>query len=88
MPYSNSNSKLTSSVEEETSLGELCRSLLVPYLSKMVFPKFALFYFPDSDVVRVDTDIIRSEHRREENLINSKEQLASEDGYIEVCMPS
>lgn len=55
----------------------------------MSFPKFALYYFPDSDLAKVDTtDIIRKEHRRLEYQVSSREQLQCEEGYIEVCLPS
>ncbi|XDV23431.1 hypothetical protein PO909_028009 [Leuciscus waleckii] len=55
----------------------------------MSFPNYALYYFPDSDLVKVDsTDIILREHRRQENQVNSREQFESEDGYIEVRLPS
>lgn len=49
----------------------------------MLFPKFALFYFPDSDIVKVDsTNIILKEHKLAEYVVNS--QLRSEEGYVEV----
>ncbi|RXN11386.1 hypothetical protein ROHU_026760 [Labeo rohita] len=55
----------------------------------MSFPSYALFYFPDSDIVKVDsTDIILREHRRAEYQVSSREQLRSEDGYIEVRLTS
>lgn len=57
--------------------------------SIMSFPKFALYYFPDSDLVKVDsTDIILREHKRAEYQVKSREQLSSEEGYVEVRLPS
>ncbi|KAF4118169.1 hypothetical protein G5714_000220 [Onychostoma macrolepis] len=39
--------------------------------------------------VKVDsTNIILREHRREEYLVSSREQLRSEEGYVEVCLTS
>lgn len=55
----------------------------------MSFPNYALFYFPDSDIVKVDsTDIILREHRLAEYVVSSREQLRSEEGYVEVRMSS
>lgn len=55
----------------------------------MSFPNYALFYFPDSDMVKVDsTDILLREHRRAEYQVSSREQLRGEEGYVEVHLPS
>ncbi|XP_051982789.1 uncharacterized protein LOC127643894 [Xyrauchen texanus] len=55
----------------------------------MSFPNFALYYFPDSDLVKVDsTDIILREHRRADYQVSSREQISSEEGYVEVRLPS
>lgn len=55
----------------------------------MSFPKYALFYFPDCDIVKVDsTDIILGEHRLLEFVVGSREQLRSEEGYVEVRLSS
>lgn len=55
----------------------------------MSFPNYALFYFPDSDTVKVDsTDIILREHRLAEYVVKSREQFRSEEGYVEVRLPS
>lgn len=55
----------------------------------MSFPSYALFYFPDSDMVKVDsTDIILREHRRVEYQVSSHKQIRSEEGYIEVRLTS
>ncbi len=55
----------------------------------MSFPSYALFYFPDSDMVKVDsTNIILREHRRAEYQVSSRDQIRSEEGYIEVRLTS
>lgn len=55
----------------------------------MSFPKFGLFYFPESNLVKVDcSDIIRGEHRRLEYVATSRNELRSEDGFVEVFLPS
>ncbi|KAA0705123.1 hypothetical protein E1301_Tti021680 [Triplophysa tibetana] len=55
----------------------------------MSFPKYALFYFPESDIVKVDsTDIILGEHRLLEFVVGSRAQLGSEEGCVEVRLSS
>lgn len=61
-----------------------------PDMATAQFPKFGLFYFPDSHSVRVEsTDIIVQHHRDISNQITNRLQLLNPDlHYIEVCLPS
>lgn len=55
----------------------------------MAVPKFALLFFPDANVVTIESsDVIRGEHRKLEYAVNSMEDFEREEGFVEVCLPS